>query len=204
MTEKLILPAVADGEDRSRADELINVTATDSQSFLAVLHNTIYFDPATRPPKADASVRAAHWLLAGLFTLLTLRAGRGGRAEGGPGLTLFIGALALVMILCSPVCHTHYFALGVPLVMGLLARVWEDAPYGLPPASYGLGGGLLALFALQVVGHTLPQVPQLQVTRDNGLALYTTLALWWVGCRALRDQGARAAMSASVPSRRVA
>src|SRR5262249_28672826 len=63
-TEKLTLPAVADGEDRSRADELINVTATDSQSFLAVLHNTIYFDPATRPPKADAPVRAAHWLLA--------------------------------------------------------------------------------------------------------------------------------------------
>ena len=56
MGEKLILPALARGEDKSRADELINVTATDSQSFLAVIHNTIYFDPWKRPATADAPV----------------------------------------------------------------------------------------------------------------------------------------------------
>jgi hypothetical protein len=186
MVEKLILPALAEGEDKSRADELINVTATDSQSFLAVIHNTIYFNPWKRPATADAPVRWAHWLLAGLFTFLTLMVGRGRRAEGGPGTALFVGGLALIMIVCSPVCHTHYFALCVPLVMGLIALRWEEEPDGLPTSGVlglGLGWGLLVLFALQIVGHSLPQIP-IQIARDNGLALYTALLLWGVACRA--------------------
>jgi hypothetical protein len=135
-------------------------------------------------------VRWVHWLLVGAFTLLTLRAGRGERAESGPGNALFSGALILVMILSSPVCHTHYFVLCIPLVMGLYALHWESLPAGIPTTTLGsLSVGLFALFTLQILGHTLPQLSQLQIARDNGAALYTALVLWWVGCRALRSPG---------------
>ena len=38
---------------------------------------------------------------------------------------IFVGTLLLIMLLLSPVCHTHYFALAVPLLMGLLALSWD-------------------------------------------------------------------------------
>src|SRR5204863_4567314 len=49
----LIEPALGAGADQSRAKELIEVTATDSQSLQATLHNTLYPDRETRPPNPD-------------------------------------------------------------------------------------------------------------------------------------------------------
>ncbi len=191
MKNKLIEPALADGADASRSTELLNVTATDSQSFLAAMHNTIYFDPLTRPAKADLGTRIAHWSLAALFTVLTLLSTGGKRTETGSTTTMFAGALTLIMILCSPVCHTHYFALEVPLVMGLIANRWESLADGTPPLrTLALGRGLMLLMALQFVGHTVPQLPGCQLFRDTGLALYTALALWIVAFVTLRSSTA--------------
>lgn len=179
----LVGPALGWGDDQSRADELIEVTATDSQSFLATLHNTLYLDRETRPKTASAGVRRAHCLLGGTFTLLTLFAARWRRQESALDTSLFIGALTLIMILCSPVCHTHYFTLSLPLVMGLLALEWRRR------GALTMGPGLKLLLAAQVVGSILPLLPPLEVLKDTGLAMYTALTLWATACVVLWRQG---------------
>src|SRR5262249_25578925 len=110
--EVLLRPALTENGDQSRAAELTNVTATDSQSFLAVLHNTLHSDRATRPANADRWVRLTHWGLGGILTLLTFLSAAGRRSDGAAPVVL-IGSLLILMSLLSPVCHLHYFALMV-------------------------------------------------------------------------------------------
>ena len=185
----LIGPALHLGNDDSRAKELIESTATDSQSFLVVMHNTMHLDHdrVSRTPDAAPAVRYAHFALAGLFTLLTLAAASRRRREDGPGVALFLGALTLIMLASSPVCHTHYFMLSLPLVMALLARSWDQAGDArLTPA-------LWALLLTQVVGNALPLIPTFEILKDAGLALYTALGLWATACISLWRGAADAA-----------
>jgi hypothetical protein len=96
----------------------------------------------------------------------------------------FLGALTLAMLFLSPVCHTHYFSLSLPLVMGLLARRWEQAPSGRA------GAGLWLLLGMQVVGNALPLFPIFEKLKDGGLTLATALALWATACVVLWRLGA--------------
>jgi hypothetical protein len=174
----LVRPALGLGGDRARDKELIEATATDSQSFVTMLHNSSHLDRATRPNVASPTARRLHWLLAATFTILTLAA-VWRRPLSGPRIPLFLGALSLVMILTSPVCHTHYFVLLVPMVMGLMAWHWEENP-----GTLRLSPWLLGLFAVQVVGQVLPLLPYPWAERlkDVGLATYTAVALWLAAC----------------------
>jgi hypothetical protein len=169
--EVLVRPALTDAGDQTRADELTHVTATDSQSILAVVHNTRYLDRPSRPRAADARDRLAHWAVGALLTLLTFAAARRGAAREGAAAVVLLGSLVVLMLLLSPVCHLHYFSLSVPLVMGLIA-----APGRLH------GRGLWVLLAFNVVANALPRLPGLEVLRDLGLASYAALALWAAGC----------------------
>jgi hypothetical protein len=186
LAEVLVGPALHLGPDESRATELIRTEATDSQSFLAVIHNTLHLDRPrwARPQDAAPAVRWAHLGLGALMTGLTLLAAWRRRPEGA-AVPLFLGALTLCMVLLCPVCHTHYFALSLPLVMGLLAREWEVAGR--------IRLGVWALLAVNVVGNILPLFPALEVLKDAGLATYTALALWAAACLALRKAPAAAA-----------
>jgi hypothetical protein len=172
LAEVMILPGLGLGKDKSRAEELINVTATDSQSILATLHNTLYLDRATRPRDASQKVRIASWLIGGLLTLATLWVSRRRRVQGPPAQVLFFGMLVLNMLFLSPVCHLHYFCLAVPVVLGLMAASMEGQPTArISPWILCL----LAMFALC----TLPaQIPGCEVLRDCGLSLYGGLLLW--------------------------
>lgn len=174
-----IRPGLGMGADRSRATELTNVTATDSQSLLAVLHNSLHPNPAFRPPQAAAGVRWGSGLAGILLTLLALRAAGRQRNSGPVATVLLFGCLVLNMILLSPVCHLHYFCLMVPLVMGLLAARWEWAK------TLSVGAGLTLLLVLNWVADLLPQFPSLQLLRDTGIAMYGALALWIVGVMTL-------------------
>jgi hypothetical protein len=176
----MILPGLGLGEDQSRAKELIEVTATDSQSFLAVIHNTLHVDRATRPDVASPAVRQAHWLLGGALTLITLLLAR--RRAEGYRLAVVGGALMVLMVLLSPVCHTHYFVLTVPLMMGLLALSWERS------GATQVGWGWQSAGFLYVLANTLPLLPALLLLRDTGLAMYATLLVWVAGCVALWRQ----------------
>jgi hypothetical protein len=177
--EVLLAPAVGLGSDDSRRMELTSVTLTDSQSFQASLHNTLHPQRLTRPLEASGRVRWAHWALAGTMLLLTLAAlGRGPATAART--TLLVGALILTMILTSPVCHLHYFALAVPLVMGLVvqrvhATVWP-------------GWRLALLMGAYFAGTAVPSLPGMRLLRDGGLAMYAALLLWAVACLTARGR----------------
>jgi alpha-1,2-mannosyltransferase len=170
--EKVILPGLGEGDDQSRADELFKMNATPSQSFITVMHNTMY--PPWHLPRVievHPAIRAAHWLLGLLLTGAILWAAGWRQRASGPATILQLGCLMLVMILTSPVCHGHYFSLTVPLVMGLLAVSWQGKE------TRRLGIGWLALFGLFWLSHMLMVLPNMETPRDLGLGLYPALAL---------------------------
>jgi hypothetical protein len=172
-THVLLWPALGTGTDQSRAKELIEVTATDSQSFQAIFHNTLYPDPATRPPQPSVAVRCAHWLAGGFLTVVTLLLAR--RRHDGPSTVITFGALTVIMLLLSPVCHLHYFCLCLPLIMGSLAAIWQNNGSLLGRV------GISAVVAVHLIGNALPHIPGLQPLRDCGLATYAALLLWLAG-----------------------
>jgi len=181
--EVLLGPALGVGDDKSRANELIEVTATDSQSYLATIHNTLHLDPPTRPRVASPQVRRAHWLIGGTLTLLTLLAGWRHRLARGVAVPLLVGSLILMMLLLSPVCHTHYFSLALPLYMGLVALSWErEAQAGKDMTRTRLNVKLLVLMGVMYAGFIPPVLPMGQVPRDAGLMMYVGLLLWGIAC----------------------
>jgi hypothetical protein len=191
----LLRPGLGTGADQSRAKELINVTGTDSQSFQAILHNSLHPDPATRPPHPATWVRAVHWLVGLLMTALTLLAAWRQRGDG-PGSVIAFGSLVLIMLLLSPVCHLHYFCLSLPLVMGLLAASWEGK------ADPRLGKGMMLLLAVNVAANALPYFAGpdarfVQLLRDDGLATGAGVLLWLVGLIVLWQRGRRALVLAA-------
>ena len=172
--EVLIRPGLGHGEDQSRAQELTDITTTDSQSFLAILHSLQNPDAATRPHAPTQALRRAHWLIGGLLTLITLFAcGRARREEGTAELT-FLGSLIILMALLSPVCHFHYFCLVLPLVMALVAA--EGAHYPLP----ALSRRLALLIGMVIITNCLPHLPfaSFQPLRNFGFATFGALLLW--------------------------
>lgn len=187
-TRVMLLPAFDQGEDRSRAKELMEMTATDSQSLLVVMHNTLHPNRFTRPRKAEFSTRAAALCVGGLLTALTLlAAGYRGRLDAASEV-IFFGMLVLDMLLLSPVCHLHYFCLSLPLVAGLIAIRMQDQAGGTEMR------WLPFLFAFNVIANTLPHFPGLEPVRDLGLAMYAALTLWLAGAAVLigtRRQAAR-------------
>jgi hypothetical protein len=193
--EKLLRPGIGTGTDQSRAKELIEMTANDSQSILAALHNTIYRDRYQRPPHPSETLRWLSYLICALMTAGTLLAAGWRRQLTGTGTVLLVGGLVLNMLLLSPVCHLHYFCLALPLVMGLVATRWdrvEDPRLGLC---------WTLLMHVYLAANVLPNLPGLEVLRDLGLAMYAALLLWLVGCAMLLLQRRRTtATEATAPT----
>jgi alpha-1,2-mannosyltransferase len=193
---KLLLPGLGKGSDQSRAKELIEMTANDSQSLMAAMHNTANLDRTTRPPHPSELVQSGSRLAGGILTLITIAAA-GWRPRPDPlSESLFVGCLIVVMLLASPVCHLHYFCLEVPLLITLVAVAWERRGAGL-----GLGAGLATLVVVNVAGETLPNLPGFDLLRDMALAMYPALLLWAVGCVVLwrRNQRQTTASADSPP-----
>jgi hypothetical protein len=171
LADVLVGPALGAGTDQSRAKELIEVTATDSQSLLASLHNSLHVDPHTRPRQASSLVRLVSTLVGGAMTILLLLAAGRRRPLMGSQAVVFLGALILNMLLLCPVCHLHYFCLAVPLVMGLVAGHWDRL------GTDRLGWRLTLLLAVFAAAALPGQIP-VQVLRDIGLAMYGAVAVW--------------------------
>jgi hypothetical protein len=189
----LLGPALGLGSDQSRAKEMIETTANDSQSLQAALHNTLHPIRAYRPPQPTILVRWIPRLVGVALTMMTLASAGWRRNLGGPDLTLFLGALIINMLLLSPVCHLHYFSLCIPIVMGLVASRWEllGAQHQSPEQSAatttarlgfaGLGIGLMAIFTFNILCYILPNIPGWLVLRDLAVTIYPTLLLWAAG-----------------------
>jgi len=186
LAEVLLGPALGLGDNQSRARELIDAHATDSQSFQMLIHNMIHYDPLTRPREILPLARKLHWVLGGCLTLLTLWAGWKHRHTRGPAQAVFVGALILVMLLLSPVCHTHYFSLLVPMVMGLLALFWErEALAGLDLSVTRTPVFLVVLGAVFWLGYIVQQLPGQDYLRQACILTYPVLAFWLTACIAL-------------------
>jgi hypothetical protein len=190
---RVLMPGLTHhGTDDSRATELTNITGTGSQSFVAVLHNTLHPDRETRPDHAAAWVRASGMAAAGLLTLAVLWLGRRnmawtGQANGQRCMTAW-GLLIMAMLFTSPVCHMHYFCLFLPLVMAVNESLPED------------DNGRKAWVALGwvfIAGYVLPHLPGLSLLRDLGLPMYVAIGLLASGVVVLtRQERVRAAIGA--------
>jgi alpha-1,2-mannosyltransferase len=127
--DAVLAPGAIGTGDQTRAKELTNTTATDSQSFLAAMHNIRHPDFATRPANADKISKLFHLGMAALLTLsmFGLAVVRGIKREA-PEQLIFLGCLTISMLHITPVSHVHYYALGLPLVAGLWLRGLRDRP----------------------------------------------------------------------------
>jgi hypothetical protein len=92
---------------------------------------------------------------------------------------IWMGALTVIMCLTCPVCHTHYFVLCIPLIMGLLAVAWQrnQLTYG----AWALAG----LMIVHQLGQMLPHIPELTPTKHLGVPLAVVLMLWVTGLAVL-------------------
>jgi hypothetical protein len=169
-----LAPGLGVGQDDSRSDELTHITHTDSQSFLAMLHNTIHGDMGTRPDDASPELRRVSYVLGAAVLLLTLWCGRWGRAAVGLEVPLYLGSLVLVMLFICPVCHLHYYSMATPLFMGILA---VSLGARLNPT---IGLGIVLICAINIVGDALPNLPMFEALRQRGFSTYPALMLWSV------------------------
>jgi hypothetical protein len=188
----LLRPVLNRGGDHARDKELVEATATDSQSPLRIIHFALYPDLATRPADAAPWVRHTHWLIGGVLTVLTLWSM--GRAPlTGPALVLGIGSLIICMLMLSPVSHQHYLCVMLPSVAGLLVWAWEQhGPAWLPRV-------LAVLLPFIGLAMFLPFIPGLGVLRDHGLPGFAAIVLLGVSCVVLRHARVRGIMSAINP-----
>ncbi len=171
----VVLQPGATGEgDQTRAKELTNATATDSQSFQAAIHNLLHPNLADRPKVASPETRLAHWAIGFALTALLVFAGRRMPTLSDADSLVILGGLCAVMLHLTPVSHMHYYALGLPLVAGLWLR-----SLSLRPGS--LGGDRstrLALIAWGVVT-ALPLFPgeTFDAFRSFGIGTAATVGL---------------------------
>ncbi|HWB09308.1 MAG TPA: glycosyltransferase family 87 protein [Pirellulales bacterium] len=189
----MLAPVVAGGDDTSRARELHDVTGTDSQSFLAMLHNTLHLDRATRPRQASAAVRLAALGLSATALLGLIVAARRCDRHDPLADVILVAGLTELMLLASPVCHLHYFCLSLPLVAALFASAWEDV------ASPRLGPRLSTFAAANVLANSVPHFPGMEVARDIGVAGYSGVLLICVAVGVLWHRGQRVGLPAAAP-----
>jgi hypothetical protein len=171
-----ILPGLTSHSGRL-SRELTDLNGTDNQSIQAIIHNARYLDRATRPPAAEAGTKAAHALIGLALVTATFLAAR--RIPDQRYHTFFLlGGLAILTVALSPVNHTHYMVLALPVVLGLVYR--ENERRG----DFTWGTGLIVVVALHLLSGVYPRIPQLpayQAARDLGVTMLGTLLVWWAG-----------------------
>lgn len=193
--EVVLWPGLGIGSDRSRAAELTEITSTDTQALVAVIHNTLHPARETRPHQPSPLVRGL--ALLGCAALTGLTVGGSPRRGRQPELVeLFaLGQLVVVMLLLCPVCHLSYFCLTLPLVMAVVEAEWIPAKLAVAAHDGDAPGTartvrLMKLgFVAYVAAHTLPHVPRLELLRDLGLAAYAGMMLWVGGLVIVRRLG---------------
>jgi uncharacterized membrane protein YgcG len=163
-----VLPGVGTGSDTSRAKELTGATATSSQSIQTVIHNLRNPNPANRPEKLAASTRIATWSAAALLVGAVIWIG--GRRPATPrNEVAFAGALCVVMVVISPVCHLHYFVFSIPLVTVLWCGPRSRGTVALLVIFTATHA--LSLFPIHIPGGLAMPMREFGVTTASALAL---------------------------------
>jgi hypothetical protein len=155
------------------SNELTDMTATDNQSVRAIIHAAANWGQKL-PPEASASTKLMHAVVSVLMIAATFLAAR--RCADPRYRTLFLlGALVIVCVAVTPVNHTHYMALALPAVLGLV--YWELEHRG----TFSFGPLLIGVVFLHVASGIYPRVPALpgyQAARDLGVTMLGTLVVW--------------------------
>lgn len=197
MIDAVMRPGLAMGGDPTRGHELIHMKATDNQSFQAILHHHQHRGASWVPPHPATWVRAAHWGVGALLTLITLAA-LVRVPENATSIMLSIGCLCLVMLHISPSSHMHWYCLGLISVSGLWLRSIDRHGTLFPSGRTLLGLGSFGL----IVG--LPNLPGWEPLRDGGTAMLGSLGLWAAGIGQLgqlrRETTAESPRHSSTPS----
>ncbi len=168
----VLMPGVGEGKNEGRRATLTAITATDTQSFMAMMHNAIHMGSDQKPDDPAPGVRLAHWGLGGLLTLVACLCAGWRKKERPVGEVLFLGMLCMLMMWLSPVCHLSYFSWLLPAIMALLALQWEHRP------TLALGVAWIGLLVLNNIVHVfahLQDYPFFRACRQLGLTTYVGL-----------------------------
>jgi hypothetical protein len=161
------------------SDELTDMTGTDNQSVRAMIHTVVNWGVTPRPRAASSGTKLAHAVIALAMIVWTFRAARHIPDERYKTLFL-LGGLTIVCVAISPVNHTHYMALAVPSVLGLV--YWELERRG----EFVWGFALVIVAAVHLASGIWPRIPDLpgaQATRDLGVTMLGTLVVWYASLR---------------------
>ena len=192
MVKAIILPGLGQGGDSTRDKELIEMTATDNQSIQAVIHNYRHWDREGRPTRAGRHTQLAHVIITLLMTGILLAA-YGWRRDNNPArMLILLGGLVNIMAIASPVSHTHYFCLALPLMAGLSAHSMTARPERMVPFV-----GKLTVLILAGICFALPMIPVWEGRREIGLSLYGCVLLWVAALGSLQQRNNAVAIRAS-------
>lgn len=177
--------------DQTRAKELTNTIATDSSSFVSVIHN--WRNPEhhwIRPPDAAKSTRLAHWAISAFMIAVTSVLIWKNRSKGAAEQLLLLGSLMLVMILASPVSHNHHFAMCLPALCGLWLWGLQQKPGQNTPRAWvfvPLIAWTIGTAILLFPGNIFLRL------REFGLGTAVTVVLWGT-CLAVANRKAAVAV----------
>ena len=173
-----ILPGLTT-EPGAMSRELTDMTGTDNQSVRAIVHSAVNWNVTPHPPQAATGTKIAHAVIAVVLIVVTFLAAR--RIPDERYRTLFLlSGLVIVSVAVTPVNHTHYMALAVPAVLGLV--YWELERRG----AFTWGPALVVVAVLHMASGVYPRIPFLpgfQAARDYGVTMLGTLLVWYAGLR---------------------
>ena len=171
-------------DERLLARELHNLTAKDSQSILAILHFIQYPSHETRPDQPSSTTKLWHWGICGAMLLttigVTIVANRRQKLTPAQWLVA-LGTLIVVMLVTVPTSHMHYYAIVLPMLVGLTTHATKDRRQAIPTWPMLL---LLIFWGVAVALCTLDD-GIFETLRHFGLAVWATVLLWGVGMASL-------------------
>jgi hypothetical protein len=196
--KEVVFPGLTNQGSKSREQELIGTTRTDSQAFHAVIHAIRHPDRDTRPINSDGVSKVIHYLI-GLgmvgVTVWVFRPPlswmRGGstatpltinpsppRGEGSKWL-LYFGCLGIIMIHLAPASHMHFYSFALPLVCGLVSENLQQHPERATPTPLVLAGLIAWTLLTTIPLFDTDEVKKVTLMlRDFGIAVWATVGLW--------------------------
>jgi len=194
-------PVFHDDGDATRAKEMHDTTATDSQSVLVAVHAWLHPNPATRPARPERAAKVAHVAVCGAMLLATAWVGFRRTGPAAADRLILFGCLCAVMMLTTPVSHMHYYAFVLPLVCGLWLR-----GLGERPGALSAGARTTAALAAWAVVTAVPLFPGpvFDRLRESGLGAAATIGLWGLGLATIARRRAAAADPQPILLRRAA
>ncbi|MEI7436885.1 MAG: glycosyltransferase family 87 protein [bacterium] len=184
----LLLPGLGASADDTRDRELTEMNSTDNQSLLAFFHNWSNYGRTLEERGSHPAAPAARVAVAVSGALLLAAAcwaARWRRHENARASYGFAGLLTGIMLLLSPVTHSFYLVLLIPLLMTLVDFCLDNRA---TPRLQLMLAAILGVF--WVVDLTIRLVPRDGVVWSMGLPVLCVLMLLAAGAWLLRGDTA--------------